>query len=257
MAVRPDNPFKLAVINKHRLDENIKFEENSHTYTIDGDSSYTSVTTFVHNQFEKFDADKIITNMMRSSRWEKNKYYGKSREEIKEEWLKNGTTASTTGTRLHFDIECFYNGVPNENNSIEYNHFLNFNEDHKYLEAFRTEWMIYDKPSKLAGSVDMIFKDGDDLHIYDWKRCKEIVKCNPFGKSSINPLIEELPDTNYWHYCLQLNIYKYIIEKNYGYKVKDLYLIVLHPKNKNYQKMKVIDLQRHVNELVCERTLNI
>jgi ATP-dependent exoDNAse (exonuclease V) beta subunit len=117
--------------------------------------------------------------------------------------------------------------------------------------------MIYDEPSKLAGSVDMLFKDQDGLHIYDWKRCKEITKTNSFCKTATNPLIEELPDTNYWHYCLQLNTYKYIIEKNYGYKVNDLYLVALHPDNENYKKIKVVNLQPQVEALVAERKANL
>ncbi len=257
MATRPDNPFRLAIINPHPRDAHITFEESRHIYTINGDSNYTSVTTFNHSQFEQFDADKVISNMMRSPKWQSSKYYGKTPDEIKAQWADNGKSASTSGTRLHFDIECFYNDAPNENESPEYkNHFLNFAADHKHLIPFRTEWMIYDEPAKLAGSVDMLFKDPNDpnaLHIYDWKRCKEITKTNAFCKTAINPLIEELPDTNYWHYCLQLNTYKYIIEKNYGYKVNDLYLVALHPDNANYKKIKVINLQPQVEALIEER----
>ena len=261
MAKRPDNPFKLAIINRHPRDDHIQFEEANHKYTINGDSSYTSVTTFNHSQFEQFDADKVITNMMRSQKWPSSKYYGQTPEQIKQAWADNGRTASTSGTRLHFDIECYYNGAPNENQSPEYqHHFLNFAEDHKHLTPFRTEWMIYDEPAKLAGSVDMIFKDPNDpssLHIYDWKRCKEITKINGFGKTATNPLIEELPDTNYWLYCLQLNTYKYIIEKSYGYKISGMFLVALHPNNANYQKIKVIDLQQQVSLLINERMANL
>jgi hypothetical protein len=261
MAKRPDNPFKLAIINPHHRDAHIQFEEAAHKYTINGDSTYTSVTTFNHAQFEQFDADKVISNMIRSPKWTSSKYYGQTPEQIKQIWADNGRTASTSGTRLHFDIECYYNDAPNENPSPEYqHHFLNFAADHKHLAPFRTEWMIYDEPAKLAGSVDMLFKDPDDsksLHIYDWKRCKEITKANAFNKTATNPLIEELPDTNYWHYCLQLNTYKYIIEKNYGYTVKDMYLVALHPDNDNYKKIKVVNLQSQVETLVNERKANL
>jgi CRISPR/Cas system-associated exonuclease Cas4 (RecB family) len=60
-----------------------------------------------------------------------------------------------------------------------------------------------------------------------------------------------LPDTNYWHYCLQLNTYKAILEQKYGRKVRELYLVCLHPDNKNgsYQRIKVVDLQEEVGEL--------
>lgn len=261
MAKRPDNPFQLAIINRHPRDDHIQFEESRHIYTINGDSNYTSVTTFNHAQFEQFDTDKIISNMIRSPKWPNSKYYGKTPDQIKQEWADNGKSASTSGTRLHFDIECFYNGAPNENDSPEYkHHFLNFAADHKHLTPFRTEWMIYDEPAKLAGSVDMLFKDPDDpsaLLIYDWKRCKEITKTNAFCKTATNPLIEELPDTNYWHYCLQLNTYKYIIEKNYDRKISGMYLVALHPNNENYQKIKVIDLQSQVKALVDEKEKNM
>ena len=47
------------------------------------------------------------------------------------------------------------------------------------LEPYRTEWMIWDKELKFAGSIDMIFRNPDGtLLIYDWKRCKNIKKDN-------------------------------------------------------------------------------
>jgi hypothetical protein len=48
-----------------------------------------------------------------------------------------------------------------------------------------------------------------------------------------------------------LNTYKALLEKNYGVKVKDMYLVCLHPNNENktYQRIKVIDLQEEVMNL--------
>ena len=43
--------------------------------------------------------------------------------------------------------------------------------------------------------------------------------------------IKHLPNTNFWHYSLQLNTYKAMLEKNYNKKVTDLYLVRLHPNN--------------------------
>ena len=45
----------------HERDSHITFDEGPHIYTIDGDSDFTSVTTWNHSHFSKFDADKIIT----------------------------------------------------------------------------------------------------------------------------------------------------------------------------------------------------
>ena len=72
----------------HERDTHITFDEGPHIYTIDGDSSFTSVTTWAHSNFGHFDADKIITKMMKGRNWRKSKYFGMSREEIKEGWKK-------------------------------------------------------------------------------------------------------------------------------------------------------------------------
>ena len=60
-------------------------------------------------------------------------------------------------------------------------------------------------------------------------------------------LIQHIPDTNYWHYTLQLNIYKYILETKYGFNVKDLHLVVIHPDNvsENYEKIKLPHLKEN------------
>ncbi len=41
------------------------------------------------------------------------------------------------------------------------------------------------------------------------------------------------------------------LEKNYGVKVKDLFVVCLHPNNANqsYQRIKVLDLQKEVKDL--------
>jgi hypothetical protein len=94
---------------------------------------------------------------------------------------------------------------------------------------------------------------GTPLVIYDWKRCREITKTNTANKFATHPAIEHLPDTNYWHYALQLNIYKYILQYKYGKTVTDLYLIVLHPESQGYKRIKLPDLQAEVSELFEER----
>ena len=63
--------------------------------------------------------------------------------------------------------------------------------------------------------------------------------------------IKHLPNCNYMLYSLQLNTYKAILEKNYGKKVKGMYLVVLHPNNRNksYHRIPVDDLQKEVADL--------
>ena len=128
----------LANKNPHERDSHITFDEGPHIYTIDGDSNFTSVTTFNHKQFEHFDPDKIINNMMKSSKWQNNKYYGMTKQEIKDLWDNNGKEASEAGTKMHYDIECYYNNIQNDNDSVEYKYFLEFAKDHMHLVPYST-----------------------------------------------------------------------------------------------------------------------
>lgn len=241
----------LAKKHFHEKDQFIKFDEGPHIYTINGDSDYMSVTTWVHSHFNKFDADLIIDKMMRGRNWMYSNYYGMDKEEIKQQWADLGKAASEAGTRLHYNIECFYNKIDITDDSIEYKFFKEFVKDYQHLKPFRTEWMIYDEEIKLAGSVDMLFKNDDGtLDIYDWKRSKNIKRENPW-QSALTKCIEHIPDSNFWHYCLQLNTYKTILEKNYGVKIRDMYIVCLHPNNinKSYQRIKINDLSTELSDL--------
>tara|TARA_B100000927_G_scaffold289932_1_gene287542 strand:+ start:877 stop:1671 length:795 start_codon:yes stop_codon:yes gene_type:complete len=249
------NPMILEKTNKHERDNHISFDEGPHIYTIDGDSDYLSVTTWNHSHFPKFNADAIISKMMKSKNWKNSEYFGMSPYEIKQKWRNNGKEASEAGTKMHFDIECYYNdlAVEVDEDCLEWKYFEKFEEDiGSNLKPYRTEWMVWNKELRLAGSIDMIFENPDGtLQIYDWKRCKEIKKDNRWD-SAITECVSHLPDANFWHYSLQLNTYKWMIEKNYGKKVTNMYLVCLHPNNKNksYLRYEVPDMTDEINKLM-------
>ena len=98
----------------------------------------------------------------------------------------------------------------------------------------------------------MIFENKDGtLQLYDWKRAKEIKKENRWDSALVD-CISHMPDSNFWHYSLQLNTYKYILEKNYGKKVTHMFLVGLHPNNKNnsYMRHEVSSLTKEMEDLV-------
>jgi ATP-dependent exoDNAse (exonuclease V) beta subunit len=213
-------------------------------YTILGKKDHTSVTTWIKQFFGKFNADQIIDRMMKSSKWPESKYYGKTKEEIKEDWNQNGQAAARLGTEMHKMFENYYNGLPLEETSIEtsieYSYFQKFIADHSHMKPYRSEWTVYDEDLKLSGSIDMTFINEDGtLSIYDWKRCKSIEKVTMYRQYAKAP-IKHIPDTNFWHYTLQLNAYKMILERKYGFVVKDMFLICIHPElDSTYQKHEV------------------
>jgi hypothetical protein len=249
-------PTYLQEINTHPRDEFITFEEGPHIYTVNGErGTYTSVTTWNHSHFSKFESDKIIGRILKSSRWDSDpdyKYYRQSAEDIKTMWEKNRDSSAGSGTKMHYDIECFYNNMNVKNDSIEYQYFMKFHEDYKNLKPYRTEWMVFHEELKLSGSIDMIFENPDGtLQIYDWKRCKSIEHESLYGKYATTECISHFPDTNYWHYTLQLNIYRRILEEKYGKVVTDLYLVCLHPDNqyKTYDRILVQKIDKEIDAL--------
>lgn len=249
--------MKLAEKNKHPRDERIRFEEEPHLYYIDGSTDgYISVTTLIHQFFEEFNPDEIIDKMMASPKWSSSKYYGMTKDDIKKQWEENGKIQSQAGTIMHLDIENFYNGLKVENDSKEFQHFMKYYEDHKNLEAYRTEWEVFEENLKLAGSIDMLYQDENgDFHICDWKRSKGIRKENDFQKGKY-PL-NHLDDTNFWHYSLQLNIYKKLLKLNYGINVKSMFLVQLHPNYLNYNKFVCPDLSREVEMIFAQRIIEV
>ena len=249
------SPTYLSDLNPHERDSHIHFEEGPHIYTIDGIGDFMSVTKWNHSHFGHFDANAIIDKMMKSQNWSTSKYNGMTPKEIKDLWYKNGQEASEAGTKMHYDIECYYNDleVEVEEECVEWKYFERFEEEiGSKMKPYRTEWMVWNKEYKLAGSIDMVFENPDGtLQIYDWKRCKEIKKYNRY-QSATTACISHLQDSNFWHYSLQLNTYKWMIEKMYGKKVTKMYLICLHPNNKNesYLRYEVSPMEQELEDLM-------
>lgn len=248
---------ELSFKNKHPRDDQIQFDEPTHVYTVNGSSKgIISCTKFLHDFFPHFDADLVIRKMMRSPNWPKSKWYPMTAAEIKKAWNDNGNEASGAGTALHLAIEQFLHGHPEliepaVMETPEWRYFKNFWEDHGAdLEPYRSEWEVWSEEYKLAGSIDMVFRRKSDntYVIYDWKRSKEIKQENKyeFGHGPCS----HLPACNYWQYTLQLNVYRWFLETYYGLKISDMYLVIMHPSNKNYQRFRLNRLEDEVEGML-------
>ena len=156
---------------------------------------------------------------------------GTSDVEIISRWRRNGEAQSKRGQLLHFHAECFLNGVDiEEPHSPE---FLQLSSIYQLLLSLglrphRTELCIFHCGLRLAGQIDALFLDKDSkLVIVDWKRIRELKYENPHA-SLLYPL-DNLPDTNYWAYALQLNLYRHILETEYDLDVSRMILAIVHP----------------------------
>ena len=271
-------PFTTLQINNREIrDNHIRFYAHGHKYEIITDlrSRYTSVTTWNKSLFPKFDADAVIANIMRGKNWNpQNKYWGQTPEQIKASWFSSGASVADAGTNLHEQIERFMNNTElpagythrqllehyrsREDLVVrgpEWQFFLKFVEENPDLKPYRTEWMIYHEDAKIAGSIDMIYENPDGtLSIYDWKRTKDITSENTWNKFALNQIVKHIPDTNFWHYALQLNTYKYILEDKYGKQIRELNLVRIHPDipAQTYELIPVPILTKELDELFTE-----
>lgn len=231
------------ITNKHSRDANISLCD-SHYYF--HSARLLGTKKIVYNFFPKFDADY----------WAgiKAPLEGKTKEELLEEWELKGFESVEAGTKLHQYIDDYYHHKEIKTEDKDFSLFKRF-EDAYTLNPYRSEWAIYDEEIKIAGVVDMLDYSNGEYILYDWKRSDKIVeggqpiKENKFGEFGLRP-IDNVPNTDYWHYALQLSFYRYILEKNYGIRVKESRLVVLHPSLKLPVVLTVPYMIDEVNKII-------
>ncbi len=208
-----------------------------------------SVTTLVNNSFPKFNAQEHAKFTAAKN--------GMSIQEVIDLWEKKGRESRELGTLLHEKIEKYYQGVFSTTDST-FRLFRMFT-DKMELKPYRTEWSVYDDDLGIAGSIDFVDYQNGEYSIYDWKRSDKLianglpVKINPYGEKGNHPL-EHLDNSPYYHYALQLSMYKYILERNYGIQITHLRLGIFHP---SYMKPYVLEmpyLEKEVNSIFSLRS---
>ena len=84
---------------------------------------------------------------------------------------------------------------------------------------------------RIAGQIDLLVKQGNDITIIDYKTNKEIKQHSFFDSKSRKTIrmkypLGNLEDCNYYHYTLQLSTYAWMLQKfNPNFKIKDLIMV--------------------------------
>ena len=75
-------------------------------------------------------------------------------------------------------------------------------------------------------------KDRNIFHVIDRKRREKLQeKYNGYNKT-MQPPLHEMDECQGCHYRLQLNIYKWILEKYYDLTVQDMKVVCVHPESR-------------------------
>ena len=235
-----DRRRRYNTIHRHSRDGFISFDETSHTYTVDG-KSLQSVTNIVENCFPKFDAELHAENTAAKM--------GITPQEVIDMWERQGKESRELGTTMHQKIESYYQGKDSREDDA-FRLFKVFADKVK-LEPYRTEWAVYDTDYNIAGTIDFVDCQDGKFTIYDWKRSDKIiangmpVKVSKYQEKGLYPL-EHLENCAYYHYALQLSLYKFILERNYDMKISKLRLGIFHP---SYDKPYVLEMPYLENEV--------
>ncbi|MCH8519202.1 MAG: PD-(D/E)XK nuclease family protein [Nanoarchaeota archaeon] len=230
-------------------DKRISFDEETHTYFVDSKKISKSVTEFINDFFKEFDSKLVIEKWY--GYWQSNensKYYGMAKEEISGYWKKTGEESRDRGTLLHKAIED-YELEGKIVDTTEFKQYLNFKNEFSNLKIIISEYRVFDEELSIAGTIDCIMQDSDskEFYIFDWKRVKEIKETSQ--DNALYPL-EHLANTNYWKYALQLNMYKYILEKHYGVIISGLYLVQFHEEKEDFNVVKVVNMEYEITKIL-------
>ncbi|WP_143437066.1 PDDEXK family nuclease [Hymenobacter mucosus] len=241
----PPKPGTLQKANPDPRRSALSFDADAHQYYINGQPAL-AVSTLVSRFFPKFDTEY----------WSAYKaaQRGCAPEDVAQEWADKAAASSRAGTALHQQIEDFYNqGTPAT--GPEFAHFLSFHRAFSHLVPHRTEWQVYSEELMLAGTLDFVARNTDGtLSIYDWKRSHKVV--DAAGQVQLNRYqtaegpLGDLPDCSFSHYTMQQNMYKWLLETNYGCRVRDMHLVVLHPDYDRYHLIPVPERPAHVARML-------
>jgi len=246
---------------------NVAFENESHTYwNVEDNKQYISVTTLIHRYTQEFDknfwsAYKALEKLLSKESWviEKksllntkkfnkeilNIYniseleFNKAQQGILDAWDEENRKSCERGTKIHSDIENSFYVHPKDISLQKFGLGGKFECKKDYSEldlehGVYPEYLISveskDKVLRLAGQIDLIIKQGNNIILVDHKSNKKIDLKSGFDtitKSSAKmkyPL-NNLMDCNYYHYSLQLSTYAWMLQKLHPeFVIKDLIL---------------------------------
>lgn len=238
----------------------IVFEELTHKYSSEWKGKtieYVSGTTFLHKFFPEFDPTGVITARCA-------KKQGITVEELKKQWREKGNAATAFGTRCHEVCE-----------DVELNRFVrnkpeNEKEEKTFQQAIKmatslrakvdilgVEKIVFSPELQLAGTIDLFAKsrkNGTYL-IVDHKTNKSIDTENTYKSFALAP-IEHIPNLNFWHYGLQLNLYAYLLK--YGKWVpKDakFRFFLNHLTEQSAKLIELPDLQIEIRDMIVDYLL--
>ena len=237
----------------------ITFTEEDHSYrsVIGGrEISYVSGTQFLGRYFPPFDPTGEITRRCALRE-------GVTEEEMKDRWAAKGRESCRLGTRMHETVEDRLLARPRRNSPEDETERRRFEQAEGIAERIRArtdvvgvEKIVFSPALGIAGTVDALVRSRKDgtYCIVDHKSNAKIEEKddNPYGKFCLAP-IRHVPDTSFWHYALQLNLYEYLLRREkYVPAGARFRLFLNHVTAERARLIELPDMQTEVRELLID-----
>lgn len=216
--------LKETLLN-HPRNEKIRFLEEPHEYWYyeSGDFrkttervQYQGITGWIGDFCSKFDAEAVLDQHY--DNWQRTKderYYGMSREEIKQQWFQKGDDARNKGNEIHKAIEnCVNFGVYDEDMSFYIDRFWECMDSHN-IEPFVSEMVLYDEDIQRASPADVLgIKDGKIFPL-DLKSYEDGMEFLSYDSERMRHPLGDLFDSKWEKVNLQISILRKFLIKNY------------------------------------------
>lgn len=263
---------KIRKLIKDSYSDKLQFIEETHQYFLDG-VEYTCVSDII-KRWENNDREAMLEGCAAKAKCKKDyKYYGMTKDEIRELWDKNSKEACDFGTLVHgFGESMFYWEIGEDDKILpEYKEQFAGDEPiakNKHEEAVIQFWKdipddfvpvlaetkVFNKEgTPYAGTFDILFyyyKGKNDprngLLVFDYKTNASLTSdfCRDKGKMMLKPF-NDMVEESLSHYQIQLQCYTKCLE-NLGLKVIGKRVIWLLDDG-SYEKIKMTDLRKRLD----------
>lgn len=245
----------------------VAFNELDHKYwNVNDNQQYVSVTTLIGKYEQEFDknfwsAYKALEKLIPKESWgiEKRSLlntkrfnkdileiynipeleFNKVQQDILDTWAQKNKESCERGTKIHAKMESLFYSNPQNKYMKKFGIGGKF-ECKKGYPELDLEYGIYpeylisrvsdDGILRIAGQIDLLIKQGNDIIIGDYKTNEKIDFKGGFDSSikktsKMKYPLNNCDDCNFIHYSLQLSTYAWMLQKiNPEFVIKDLFL---------------------------------
>lgn len=252
-----ENPFDVFFWSSYKTCEKLMSEETFHVLK----ETLLATKKWTDDMIEKLHLDPII--------------FDKTRKEIQKGYDDERNKSCERGTKIHSNFEeIYYTSEKQDLKKFGLGGVFTCKKGYYELDLEKgvyPEFLISLKSSdgilRVAGQIDLLIKDGNDIYIYDYKTNKEIKKRSYYDQTKWSNVMMKYPlnnimDCNYYHYTLQLSLYAYLLQQiKPELNIKKLTLIHIDHNDKiteysvDYLKNDVERMLKHYKKLLKQTTI--